>query len=399
MWPLWKSPLRKGGAFAALAIAASMVPHQTAQAQVACNTLPKPVYGQGGSAHKPFLAKVGAAWRKAAEPRTIVYQDPGACIGIYSLLDGTKLTGTGIYWEADGTEKTCDLPITGETQDFAAMGVFATSCAEVEALPADIGDFQAAINSWNLVVPTASSQQSISAEAVYFAFGFGTAGGAVPWTDESQLIVRNATSAAQIAIALASGLPPDKFIGVDAKTNSNTITLLSTSPKPEAAIGFVSGEVADANREKVRTLAFQARDQTCGYWPDSSATEFDKRPVRYGQYFLWSTTHFFAKTNGAGEIADPDTKAVIDVLTGKKAGPPEVNVLDITIANGNIPPCAMNVWRDGDLEGLYSQPPEEPCNCYYEEKATGSTSCDPCTADADCTGEGLVCSYGFCEVK
>ena len=50
-------------------------------------------------------------------------------------------------------------------------------------------------------MPQQSTQQSISAEAAYFVFGFGAAGQVSPWTDEASLVVRNSTSAAQIAVA------------------------------------------------------------------------------------------------------------------------------------------------------------------------------------------------------
>jgi hypothetical protein len=45
----------------------------------------------------------------------------------------------------------------------------------------------------------------------------------------------------------------------------------------------------------VRTLALQSRDQTCAYWPDSSATAFDKVNVRDGHYELWASSHFYAR--------------------------------------------------------------------------------------------------------
>ena len=82
-------------------------------------------------------------------------------------------------------------------------------------------------------------------------------------------------------------------------TNGRSVTLVATATNPEAAIGFVSGENADANRTTVRTLAFQHTEQRCGYWPDSTATSFDKRSVRDGLYWLWTTTHFFAPVKQA----------------------------------------------------------------------------------------------------
>lgn len=388
-------------AAAALLAAACLAP--SAARALACKDLPSPIYGTGGSAHKTFFSKYGAALSKLSEPVTVVYQAPGACVAMSALGEKTKgaglLTGTASYWDATGKEQTCDLPLTGQPVEFGAMGVFPTSCPGVTQLPAGVGDFQGAVNSWNLLVPVASSQQSISAEAVYFVFGFGKAGKVEPWTDEAQYFIRNPTSAATLAIAAATGLPAAKLIGKDVKTNQGTVQALSASTNPEAAIGYTSGEVADANRATVRTLAYQHTDQTCGYWPDSSAVSFDKRGVRQGLYYLWSPTHLYTYVDGQGQPTHPGVAKFVGWFNGSLPAPQGLNVLDLQISAGNIPKCAMHVWRDGDLAPLYSYQPPEPCGCYFEAKATGTSTCASCKSDADCGKDNPVCRYGFCEVK
>lgn len=365
---------------------------------VDCTELPNPTIGVGGSASKPLLATVGAALAGAEDPLTVIYQSPGACFAITPYVDGTTITGTANYWDPDGTEQVCDLPLTGIVPDFGMSGVQGTLCEGVEEIPAGIGDFAGPVTSWSILVPQVSSQTSISAEAVYFVYGYGaTLGQVSPWTIDAELYSRNATSAALIAVALGAGIPPAKFKGVDVKTNQAMISSLAMSVNPEAAIGFTSTEVADANRGSVRTLAFQATGQHCAYWPDSTPTGFDKANVRDGHYFLWSPYHFYVPVDGSGVIEHEATRKFVGYFTGAEPVPEEVPLLDIIIDNGTIPQCAMTVWRDTEIGPLYSLAPDAPCGCYYEALAAGSTSCTPCTDDSACGGDVPVCRHGYCE--
>jgi hypothetical protein len=374
-------------------------------AQVDCTTLPRAVIGVGGSASKPLLARLGASLAGLSEPTTLIYASPGACFGITPFVDRTPVTGTANYWLPDGTEQTCRFPTAGLTPDFGMMGTAATLCSGVTALPPGIGDFAGPVTGWNVLVPTESSQTSISAEALYFVYGFGAAGGVSPWTVPGQIFGRNATSAAQIALGLAIGVPAARFVCgaaasglpcLDVRTNGAMITAVDTATNPEAAIGFVSSEVADASRTAVRTLAYQHTGQSCGYWPDSSATAFDKVNIRDGHYFLWSAYHFYVPVDGSGVISDPDTRRVVGYFTGETPASAEVPVLDLTIDNGNIPECAMQVWRDTDLGPLYSYAPSDPCSCYFEQRAAGATTCASCSATTPCASG--VCRRGYCEV-
>jgi ABC-type phosphate transport system substrate-binding protein len=383
-------------ALAALGTIASFAPRVHA---VACRDLPTPVYGTGGSTPKPLIGKVGAALAAATPALTIVYQSPGACHGINSVAGDVKLTGTASYWDATGKELTCDLPVTGEPVQFGNMGNSATLCPGVDKLPDNVGDYLGPINSTSIIVPNASSQLSISAAGAYFVFGFGAAGNVAPWTDEAQIIKRDSSSGALLAIAFSAGIPAEKFKGVDAKTNGNTVTLVSSSPKPESAIGFVSSEIADAARDKVRELAFQAKGQTCGYWPDSTSTSFDKRNVRTGQYFIWSPLHFFTKLDAAKNPVYPAAKLLIDYFTLAKPAPAGVDILELSIKSGTIPSCAMEVQRKGDYGPLESYAPAEPCGCYFDKVATGTTTCQACTKDPECPGGAPHCRFGFCEVN
>lgn len=381
-------------------LAATLVAPLAARAEdVACSTLPNAIYGIGGSAQKPLLAQVAKRLRSIPEPITLIYQSPGACFGIQALTgEKPPIKGTTNYWEADGTEKLCTLPVDGIAADYAVMGVFAESCPGIENVTG-VGTFPFGVIGWNFLVPQASSQQSISAEAAYFVLGFGNQGQAEPWTDESAIIVRNPTSAAGLAIGAAVGVPPERFRGVDAGSNGRTVTLLTGATDKEKAIGFASGEFADSKRADVRTLAYQHRGQQYAYWPDSTATSFDKLNLREGRYFLWSQQHVFAPVNAQGVATNPEVARFIGYLTLALESPAGLPALDVLIETGNIPECAMHVWRDHDFGPLESHQPEEPCGCYFDFKATGATSCTACDENSDCPTTSPVCRHGYCEVK
>lgn len=362
-----------------------------------CKDLPSAIYGIGGSAQKPLFAKVATALAKASPPETFIYQAPGACFGVNAIISGTKLTGTASYWDASGTEQTCDLPLVGQTADVGASGVFATECPGVDALPPDVGDFPGPIQPFTFIVAKASSETTISAAAGYFAYGFGVQGEASPWIDEANLIKRDANSAAAIIVALAIKVPVEKLKGVDAGSNNNTVTLISMSQKPQNTLGFVSGEVAEANAGKVNVLAFQAYDQSCGYWPSSSATSFDKVNVRDGHYALWAPSHFYAKVDGAGKPVNDGAKRIAGYFSGSLAAPAGVDIPKISIQTGTIPDCAMQVKRSADMGPMSSYAPEAPCGCYFDAVATGQSSCQACAADGECGAAAPKCRYGYCE--
>ncbi len=359
--------------------------------------VPSPIYGSGGSATKPLLGKVAAKLAGAAEPLTVVYQSPGACVGVSGLFGGTKITGTASYWDASGAEQSCTLPETGEEIEFANSGNSATSCPGVSSIPQGFGDFLGPVNSFTLIVPKASSQTSISAEAAYFVFGFGQLGQVSPWIDESQIFRRDANSAAQLFVALNAGLAAERFKGIDTKTNAGTVTAVSQSPKPEAAIGLVSGELADANRSNVRVLAFQAKGQRCGYWPDSTDTSYDKKHLRDGHYTMWAPLHFFSKIGADGKPTRSDLARFIGLFTGEVDGT-SLSLLESEIKAGTVPRCAMRVWRETDTGAVRKNQVDKTCHCYFDSVATGATSCAACTGNEQCSG-GAVCNYGFCEAR
>jgi hypothetical protein len=396
----WRAGLVAPTAFLAAAGAA----YEAKAATPDCSTLPNPIYGAGGSSQVPILKQLAAQLSTLATPVTIVYQSAGgACVGYEGLVTPTAITGTANYWDSTGTQQTCNLSIAGNGVTFAVMGNTATQCPGVTKLASGFGDFQGPAQSYDFIVPVASSQQSISAEAAYFVYGFGasdTAHTVTPWSQAAELFKRDQNSGATVAISLAIGVPPNKFQGVDGKTNTGVLGDVANATTPENAIGYVSGEVADANKATVRVLAYQHTGQSCGYWPDSTKDVLDKRNVRDGQYWIWSPIHLFAAVDGSGKVTDGPTANLFGYLTGTVAPPAGIDVLKAEVAASTVPKCAMRAWRDGDLSSApYSYAPPEPCGCKFDALATGSASCATCSTDGDCSSASPHCRFGYCEVN
>lgn len=359
--------------------------------------LPNPIYGAGGSAITATLGKVAAALAGLPEPITILFADPGACIGYQAFLE-SNVTTTFKYWDAAGTQLSCDPEVTGQQVDFAHMGNTADFCPGL-TLPADVGDFTGPIQTLNLITSINSSETSISSEALYFVYGFGAEGAAAPWTVEANLAKRSSTSFVHLFLADSIELSPERFKGVQVGTNQESVNavIAAAATDPDSTLGYVSGSAADNNRDQVKTLAYQHTGQACGYYPDSNETSLDKLNVRQGLYQLWTPGHFYARVDGAGAAQNARVAELIGWFDGSVPPPAGVDVTSIVIESGDIPSCAMQVTREGVAGPISSFAPEQPCGCFFEREATGATSCAECTEDADCGATSPKCRFGFCE--
>lgn len=369
-----------------------------------CSTLTNPVYVAGSSAVKPFLAAVAAELAGLTTPITVVYQGQGSCTGVSALTGttSTTITGTGIIWGTDGKEISggCTLSLAGDAVDIGVSDVYASSCGAT--VPAGVKDFFGPIQAMTFVVPKASTQTSISAEAAYLMLGLGSAGAVAPWTDQTLVNVRSATSGTQQMIAAAIGVPAAKWLGVANSGSGAVVTGLAaaaTAGNSEKAIGILSTDVVDKNRTALKTLAYQHYDQTCGYWPDSSDSTFDKQNVRDGHYMIWGPLHMLAKVAGS-EPTNPNVKKIIDYLTGA-VQPTGFDLIQLEATSGVVPECAMRVSRTDEVGPLSSYMPAKSCECKYVKEATGTApaSCKTCSTSADCTSGAPACNYGYCEVK
>lgn len=387
--------------FLAAAFAGVILDHAPAGA-APCSDLPNLIIGTGGSASRPTIKQIAIALAGRTDEHkvTIAYKSVNGCVGIYSLLNNEALTGTADYWDGNGGEFQCDL--TGQQPDFANLANSTKLCPLApDPLPADVGDYLGTANTINLFVPLASSQTTISAAAAYFVFGFGAAGQAAPWVVDNEITIRDPNAAVQQLLGTAIGVPSGKFLyGVNSGGNTQSVTRVASSTNPEAAIGYASGQNADASRALVRTLAYQHYGQTCGYLPDSSSTSFDKRNVREGRYFIWSAQHWWAKKNPtSGAIVNPLTAKLIGWLTDTVPLPAGFDLLKIQIQAGEIPRCAMKVSREGDLGKIFKQTPAKACHGFFESLTGGTTATACPNGPSDCPSSAPACNYGYCEVQ
>jgi hypothetical protein len=379
--------------------------------------LPNPLYGAGGSAVTATLGAVATALAKLpdAERITLFYWDPGACLGYQAFAE--KDTGSGLatrpayfkYWNANGVLTQCEA--TGnEELSFAHMGNTPALCPANRPLPAGFGRFAGPIQTINFITHPRSEFNSISAEAIYYVFGFGPGaqGRAVtPWTKPEAVFGRATNSFVHQIIASYFKVPPTGFKVPQPNvlsTNPQTVQAVfawGEANDPNEPLGYVSGSAADLGEGagQVKTLAVQATGQTCGYLPDSSRARKDKANVRSGQYPLFTPGNFYAKVDAQGRITNDRARRLIGWFDGTVAPPAGLDILKITIDSGDIPLCAMRVNRsNGDLTPIVSFAPPNPCNGFFEFTATGSTSLKACTDNAECnTATGEQCRFGYCE--
>jgi hypothetical protein len=395
--------------------------------------LPNIIYGSGGSAVTATMRQVAAALAGLPGDQrvTVLWHDPGACIGFGHFASGTipgSTTRNVTYWDANGVATTCQAPTaTGLPVDFAHMGNTADFCAAYpDGTPEGIGDFLGPVQTVNLITDKDSSQKSISAEALYYIYGLGAAdAGVAPWTTPQHVILRTTSSFVHQFIAASIFDSPLKVfydhpsitgrLGVEVTTQDASIAAIVSAgaSSPESPIGYVSGSAADVSRTQVKTLSYQHVGQSCAYWPDSSESALDKINVRQGLYHLWTPGHFFAPVNAQGQVtsnrpgADANERTaiaervdrLISYFSGKLASPAGVSppIPERIIRAGDIPLCAMQVTREGTVGAVSSYAPEVPCGCYFEAIATGNTSvCSPCETSDGCSGSE-ECRFGYCE--
>ena len=388
------------------------------QSPPACTSLPNPVYLTLGATQEPLLKNIGQKLRNAADPAvrmTVVYLRQGSCSNIDGIYaQPTKpVTQNMVYvpsaeedpaWTPDKASPTCTVPVEGVRPDIANSNAFVSACVDEATQPPNVMQFRAAVQAYGFIVPKGSSQQAITAEEAYFAFGFGARGGAQPWVDEGSLFILPNDRSTLITTMASVQVPRERARGVR-QTPSEVINSVALAPNPEATLGVAGIELYDQQRDKLKVLAFRSFKQRFAYYPDAKTTRFDKENVRSGLYSIWSPTLYITKV-------DPTTKAItsddparaqrarylIDILQGKSVTPaPGFEPIDLVLRAGLVPNCAMRVSREFEAGPLSPFKAEETCHCYYESKYpdTYAATCTPCTADAQCGGG--KCSRGLCE--
>jgi len=372
-----------------------------------CADQANPLYIAASGNHKALLKQASAVLRAASTPATIVFQSYVSCAALdLALSNGTtKAVGTALYWDASGMEVTCEIPIAGVDPDVVMSDVYASTCERT--LPPTLKDFLGPIQVMTFVVPGASTETSISAEAAYVTFGFGGAPYPVaPWTDPSKLFIRPDTAGTKLLLAKAIDLPAGKWRGVPLPNAGAVLTAVLDSVAPQSTLGIITTELSDVWRvpqmgRQLKTLAYRHKGQSCGYYPDSSSTVYDKRNVREGRYPLWGPFHVVTKVDASGAPTNARVAQLVNVLERRGISEAEKqSMTDAEIAAHAVPVCAMKVQRTSEMELPRPFTPAEPCGCYFDSKTGGDTAaCTACTMDTQCSGTTPKCRFGFCEVK
>ena len=149
-------------------------------------------------------------------------------------------------------------------------------------------------------------------------------------------------------------------------------------------MGILGADFVEDNRAQIRVLAFQDRSQTCGYYPDSTATAHDKQNVRDGHYPVWGPSHFIAPVDANGQPINVTVGKFIDALSGTTtiAG---LDLLQTYQERHIIPLCAMHVTRSSDGQDYQPYAPPNSCSCYYDFLTSGQADCVACQNAGGCT--------------
>ncbi len=391
--------------FSATALGASLFVASAARAATDCHDFTNAVTVAGSTAIKPLLTEVAkilsASTAGSGNPVTVLYAGLGSCVGVDAALNGTpQVSDTISYWDAEGNEQTCSTGTAGLVADIGVSDVFASTCTPLpNGLPSNVVDFMGPVQTMTFVVPYASTQDIISAEAAYYVFGFGSDSGAAPWTDETVIFQRNDQSGTQRMIAAAIGVDANLWHGVKTASSADMRqqVIAAGGVDPEAAIGILSADDAQSNRATLNVLAYQGFGQSCGTYPDHDSSSNEKENVRLGNYLIWGPMHMLATVDGSQHPTNPIAADIIGYIVGTKEPPAGLDLVALEAEHHVVPQCAMRVNRAQELGPLSAYTPTEPCGCYYEKLANGSTACTPCNSDVDCGNSTAICSYHYCE--
>jgi len=396
-----------------------------AQAQT-CNFTGITIYAAGSTAQQPYVAVLSQIFLAQTPPVNLVYQGIASCAGVEAITTSSPQTSSITYWTAPAaagaapTANTCTP--TSVTIDVGVSDVYSTTCVGA-SVPTGQKEFLGPIQAMTMVVNPNSNQSVISERAAHVVFeDIGITSFMVsPWTSAADIWTRPGGengSGTRFMIANALDMiDTDWSIDIVNDTGGSGTVLSGVAgdtAHANASLGILSVTNTDANRvgsssaTPVKELAFQAKGQSCGYLPDSSASSFDKLNVREGRYVIWGPGHYITAVTGGvpmsssapGTAADAAVQYLIKLVTFDKSLSDADAMTSIQAAAktpGLIPDCAMRVQRVGEVTAdpiEYSYvPPEGSCGCYWESQ-TGTTACTACTTTSSTCP---VCRYGYCE--
>jgi len=416
------------------------------EADVDCAALPNPLFIEAGDTQMRMLGDLGRRLRDASEPMTLVYLPRSTCTVAENVFTAKNTTEVMRYVptsaeqpEWDGTPRQCNNRDGGIPIDVGIGATFISSCsADVQGLqPADVRRIRGPVQGYGFVVPEgiADSVQAITREEAYFVFsGRGAAANAIPWVAEPSpaggtptVYIRGVTTSTLLTMAANVApdlLPASSWVGYRLMGQEDRSSVViggvvaaAGTPLDQATIGILGVELYDRDRDRLGILAYQARGQNYAYYPDSTPTARDKRPLRDGHYVPWGYTEYLTHVDGSGNPVSANAARLIQIVTGvpetRLVSAPgvepafDIDALSIIATNGLVPECAMTVQREADGGDLSLYAPQSPCGCFFETvqdpslltnpPAAWQAECVVCTADAECSGG--ACRRGYCEVR
>jgi ABC-type phosphate transport system substrate-binding protein len=362
----------------------------------------------GSTALQPFLAVVAKVLAESSPPYSIAYQGTGSCNGVDHIFnpDPAKRLAkdiggrTNLLFEGANAPVPCSFGLAGVPVDVGISDVFSKSCVASYTPNDRIAEYLGPVQPMTFVVPSGSEEKAISAEMARVVFGRGSMDPkSSPFSDPLLYFVRNSTSGTQQMMSRAINVDARQWWGVDRGGSTRVRDqLLSVAPaRANGAIGILSTDFADAERARLRILAFSSRGQLCGYYPDSSLFTRDKINVRDGHYAMWGPIHLYAAVTGGVPNA-----AAAALVT--RFGVPRLDqaLLDAIIKASLVPQCAMKVTRTEEMGPITAYSPDFQCGCYFEATVPNGSapeSCQVCSGPADCPASKPACNNGYCELK
>jgi hypothetical protein len=160
----------------------------------------------------------------------------------------------------------------------------------------------------------------LSAEDAYFLVGFSSGGAVGPWAG-GPLFLPGALAGDELVLAAFLGVPSARMYGSDPANGGDFGVLQSMTNSAVAgngaALGLVSTDFYDQNRNALAALAYRTFGQNYAYYPDVNSypnrsgvvngnlDTREKQNVRDGHYPLWGYLHAIAPSNGGLQATNP----------------------------------------------------------------------------------------------
>ena len=364
------------------------------------------MYVAGSTAAKPLLAEIGKLMAAQTPPATVVYYGAGSCAGVDAILSGTPIVNTTAgafsYWDASGVEVKCDISVpSGVVAHVGISDVFASTCFQLPGgLPASVADVLGPVQAMAFVTHRSSTEQAISAEAAYYAYGFGAQSPVAPWTLEGLIFRRDELSGHAADDRRRDRRSPGTVEGhrhdVERRPgHAPRRGELSRSVDRHPVGGGRAGQPRDG--QDARLPALRADAARCTRTAPKRRTT--RSTCAAGGTRSGARCTCSSGSTPAGLPQNAKAGEVVGYLAGTRPAPAGLDLVKLEAQRHVIPQCAMRVRRTQEMGPAMPFAPQSACGCYYEKVATGVTTCKPCATSAECPASAPVCSYGYCEAQ